>query len=175
LTQFDIQTFGISSSIPTGIAFVSVTGHLAITDTGRQAVLFVNPSRPGKLKSQLSTGAVESTGPSGLTFFPAGTGLFAVVDSSADEVFILNNNGTLMSRFDTATVLSSTAPQGIAFNPTAETLAIVDNNSDSVSIVSFPGLLDLPYFCECDLNKDGKCNILDYQFFIQDWGCTDCP
>jgi len=28
--------------------------------------------------------------------------------------------------------------------------------------------------CECDLYKDGKCNILDYQLFIQDWGRTDC-
>jgi hypothetical protein len=81
----------------------------------------------------------------------------------------------LMARFDTATVLSSTAPQGIAFNPTAQTLAIVDNNSASVNIVSFPSLLYLPEFCECDLNKDGKCNILDYQRFIQDWGSTDCP
>ena len=28
--------------------------------------------------------------------------------------------------------------------------------------------------CECDLNHDGKCNILDYQGFIQDWGRTNC-
>jgi hypothetical protein len=28
--------------------------------------------------------------------------------------------------------------------------------------------------CECDLNQDGKCNILDYQQFIQDWGRTNC-
>jgi hypothetical protein len=28
--------------------------------------------------------------------------------------------------------------------------------------------------CECDLYKDGKCNILDYQLFIQDWGRTNC-
>ena len=28
--------------------------------------------------------------------------------------------------------------------------------------------------CECDLTKDGKCNILDYQKFIQDWGRTNC-
>ena len=30
------------------------------------------------------------------------------------------------------------------------------------------------YFCECDLNQSGECNILDYQGFIQDWGRTDC-
>jgi len=28
--------------------------------------------------------------------------------------------------------------------------------------------------CECDLNNDGSCNIIDYQSFIQDWGRTDC-
>jgi hypothetical protein len=28
--------------------------------------------------------------------------------------------------------------------------------------------------CECNLNKDQSCNILDYQIFIQDWGRTDC-
>ena len=27
--------------------------------------------------------------------------------------------------------------------------------------------------CQCDLNGDGKCNILDYQLFIQDWGRKD--
>jgi hypothetical protein len=32
----------------------------------------------------------------------------------------------------------------------------------------------LPDPCECDLNHDGKCNILDYQIFIQDWGRTNC-
>jgi len=112
-----------------------------------------------------------------VTFFPGATGHFAVVDSSAiiHEVSILNANGSLMARFDTAEVLSATTPQGIAFNPTAEVLAIVDNTSDTVSFVSFPGLLDLPESCDCDLNKDGACNILDYQRFIQDWGRRDCP
>jgi hypothetical protein len=28
--------------------------------------------------------------------------------------------------------------------------------------------------CECNLNGDGSCNILDYQIFIQDWGRTNC-
>ena len=29
--------------------------------------------------------------------------------------------------------------------------------------------------CECDLNHDGACNILDWPYFIEDWGRTDCP
>ena len=30
------------------------------------------------------------------------------------------------------------------------------------------------HFCECDLNQDGRCNILDWPYFIEDWGCTNC-
>jgi hypothetical protein len=29
--------------------------------------------------------------------------------------------------------------------------------------------------CECDLNHDGSCNILDWPPFIEDWGRSDCP
>ena len=28
--------------------------------------------------------------------------------------------------------------------------------------------------CECNLNSDHSCNILDYQLFIQDWGRINC-
>ena len=28
--------------------------------------------------------------------------------------------------------------------------------------------------CECDLNQDGSCNILDWPYFIEDWGRSDC-
>jgi hypothetical protein len=31
-----------------------------------------------------------------------------------------------------------------------------------------------PEPCECDLNHDGACNILDWPFFIQDWGRINC-
>jgi hypothetical protein len=27
--------------------------------------------------------------------------------------------------------------------------------------------------CECDLNHDGVCDILDWPLFIEDWGKTD--
>lgn len=29
--------------------------------------------------------------------------------------------------------------------------------------------------CACDLNQDGKCNVLDWPAFMKDWGRTDCP
>jgi C1A family cysteine protease len=28
--------------------------------------------------------------------------------------------------------------------------------------------------CGCDLNQDGSCNILDWPYFIEDWGRSDC-
>jgi hypothetical protein len=31
-----------------------------------------------------------------------------------------------------------------------------------------------PHFCECDFNQDGSCNILDWPYFIEDWGRDDC-
>ncbi|RPJ04459.1 MAG: hypothetical protein EHM37_23035 [Deltaproteobacteria bacterium] len=175
LGRLDTATFGINTSVLTGIAYSSASGDTALTDSNRDAVLFVNPARPGRLKSQLSTAAVGSASPSGLTFFPQATGLFAVVDDSADEVFIVNASGSLMGRFDTALVLTATVPSGIAYNPTNLTLAITDNNSDQVKILSFPILNNFAEFCDCDLNKDGSCNILDYQRFIQDWGRSNCP
>ena len=29
--------------------------------------------------------------------------------------------------------------------------------------------------CECDLNSDGKCDMLDWLLFGEDWGRIDCP
>jgi hypothetical protein len=33
----------------------------------------------------------------------------------------------------------------------------------------------VPQPCECDLNNDGVCDMLDFFLFGQDWGSTDCP
>ncbi len=45
------------------------------------------------------------------------------------------------------------------------------NHDGKCNILDYntPGIV-----CECDLNRDGRCNILDYQQFIQDWGNTKC-
>ena len=43
---------------------------------------------------------------------------------------------------------------------------------------NLPGNLGVVYVgddaCECNLNFDNSCNILDYQLFIQNWGSTTC-
>jgi hypothetical protein len=41
------------------------------------------------------------------------------------------------------------------------------------TVIGHVGLAAL-HRCKCDLNHDGKCNILDYQIFIQEWGYTTC-
>jgi hypothetical protein len=35
--------------------------------------------------------------------------------------------------------------------------------------------LDQGVTCECDLNTDGRCDMVDWLLFGQDWGRTDCP
>ena len=35
-------------------------------------------------------------------------------------------------------------------------------------------LLGTPLPCECDLNHDSRCDMLDWLLFGQDWGRTDC-
>jgi hypothetical protein len=43
---------------------------------------------------------------------------------------------------------------------------------------NLPGTIGVVYVgedaCECDLNNDGSCNILDWPNFIEDWGSSDC-
>ncbi len=78
-----------------------------------------------------------------------------------------------------STIIGSTANDGshpwTAAAPLSTQCRIrVTSTSDS----SFTDVSDANFniadVCECDLNKDGKCNILDYQLFIQDWGRTNC-
>jgi hypothetical protein len=52
---------------------------------------------------------------------------------------------------------------------------IVEYGSEVISLE--PGhsiLVETLQECECDLNGDGSCNILDWPYFIQDWGSTNC-
>jgi nitrous oxidase accessory protein NosD len=48
-----------------------------------------------------------------------------------------------------------------------------DRINDSVDFLPFSWAC--ANICECDLNRSGGCNILDYQILIQDWGRADCP
>ena len=54
--------------------------------------------------------------------------------------------------------------------------AIGTSSSDSYS--NYAGfiwaLIGAPLPCECDLNHDSRCDMLDWLLFGQDWGRTDC-
>ena len=115
-----------------------------------------------------------SNAPAGFVLIPD-TGTAAVVDNSADEVFVANSNGVLQARFDIAWF--SLQSQGIAYNSSASVFAILDNGNDQVSFLDLPSLVPvLPGdSCECDLNEDGRCDGRDWLLFFPDWGRTDCP
>jgi hypothetical protein len=170
--QFDIGTFGIGSNEPYGITYIADRNYFAIADSGKDAAFMFDPAWSGRIVEQFSLSAVLSTSTTGITFVPS-SDTFAVVDNSADEAFVVNRQGVLQARFDTS--LFATNPQGIAFNTIDETFAIVDANDREVSFLSLPSLVIPVTICACDLNHDGACNILDWPYFIENWGRTDCP
>jgi DNA-binding beta-propeller fold protein YncE len=176
LSQFDTKTFGVNIVYLRGIASIpggkSTTGQFDILSYSSSGVKRVDPAIPGRIQSQFGTNAFNFNNPEGITQID-GTGNLAMVDNSKDDAFITDSRGVLLALFDTAPF--SANPRGIAFDSDTGTIAIVDPSSDLVTILDLPGLLLLPELCACDLNNDGKCNILDYQLFIQDWGCTTCP
>jgi hypothetical protein len=79
------------------------------------------------------------------------------------------NSGWITATSWNSTGLSSSTPY--SFRVKAR-----NGNSAETGWVSLGSATTLPPgdVCECDLVKDGKCNILDYQLFIQDWGRSDC-
>jgi DNA-binding beta-propeller fold protein YncE len=171
--QFDIGTFGISSVNPTGVVYLPDERSFVITDANRDAAFILDPSRPGRLRSQASTSAFTSTSPQGIALL-SDTGNAAFVDNSLDEVFITNSDGIILARFDTAPFSSN--PQGIAFDVANELLVILDGTSLNVTFVDLPSLASLPEGCTCDLDgSGGQCNFFDWLIFIESWGRTDCP
>jgi C1A family cysteine protease len=49
---------------------------------------------------------------------------------------------------------------------------LTSGSGDTARTVKLEVLVTAP--CECDLNQDGSCNILDWPYFIEDWGRSDC-
>ena len=176
IDQMDTATFGINSLAPTGIAHLpttlptTTTDQFAITDRNKDAISIVDTSKPDRLAGQFSTSIFNSGYPQGISLISA-NGHFAIIDSTADEVFVVNANGLLQSRFDTSYFSSN--PQGIAFDSDNEVFAIVDSTDDEVTLLNLH--IALPPTCECDLNHDGKCDMEDWLLFGEEWGRTDCP
>ena len=91
------------------------------------------------------TAAAGATNPQGVAQITSGAlvGHFAVVDSTADEVYIFDPDGILKSQFDTG-ALGSTNPQGITYissGPYEGNFALVDNSADKIFVVDTSGVL----------------------------------
>ena len=136
LGQFDLATFGINSISPSGITYLS-TNELIITDNSRNASFIFNTSYPGKLQGQFGLVILGATYPRGITLISS-TGNFAIVCNPGDEVSIVNYDGALQYRFDTAQF--SLNPQGITFDANNEVFAIVDSTDDEVTLLDLPVL-----------------------------------
>ena len=103
----------------------------------------------------------------------SGTDMVAVVDNSADEVFVANSKGVLQARFNTSWF--SLTSQGIAFDSTDNVFAMVDSGDDEVSLLRLPSLLQPSNSCKCDVNDDGDVDGDDLFLFSKEFGRNDCP
>ncbi len=173
--QFDIGRFGINSTAPSGIALLpAATDKFAVSDQGYYGrVVTVDITRPGKTMAQFSTPAVKSLLPTGICLVPS-PAYYAITDSSADGVFVVDPRGILRARFSTS--LFSRNPQGIAYNPDTEVFAIVDSDNDAAYLLQLPGLVipPGPQVCEGDLDRNGDVDGRDLSLFTADFGRIDC-
>lgn len=100
------------------------------------------------------TREVGATNPLGIAYNTS-TKEYAIVDSEADEVFIVDNKGKLISQFDTAGLgTGSTRPQGLAYNSAANQYVIVDDTAGAVFSVSPAGVFQ----SQCDIGGLGITN-----------------
>jgi hypothetical protein len=138
---FDAGTF--SSSSPDGITHIPATCLFAIVDDEDDMVYIVD--RAGIVQGQFSV-APYSNYASGIAYIPEGpyAGHFAIIDDSADKVFMVAySGGSPVAEFSTA-AFGSSYPQGITYvgsGTYAGNLAIVDSNTDYVYFVDFDGVL----------------------------------
>ena len=105
----------------------------------------------------------------------AENGNFAIVDSSADEVFIIDPEVRLKARFDTAGDFSSGDPRGIAYDADNQRFAIVDSADLQVYILDLPALVTPCNPCEDNFDGDNDVDGSDLAVFAADFGRTDCP
>lgn len=136
----DLAAIGITA--PSGIAHDPISNTYAITDTTQDEVFLVDGSVTNgsscNLVGQFDTTTFGSTSPSDVAYLP-GTDEFAVVDSSADEVFLVSKLGVLADQFDTASGFGSTNPTGIVYDFTNDRYHVVDSSADEQLIVDARG------------------------------------
>ncbi len=66
---------------------------------------------------------------------------------------------------------SSVYPVGRVIRQSIQAGTLTSNNT-VINLVVSTGTTAA---CECDLNKDGRCNMIDWTLFGRNWGRTNCP
>jgi hypothetical protein len=89
-------------------------------------------------------------------------------NSQANKVWLNDGTGAFT---DNGQNLGNSESLGVA-------LGDVDGDGDLDAFVTNAGQPNQVYesvkVCRCDLNADGKCDMLDWLLFGEDWGATDC-
>jgi DNA-binding beta-propeller fold protein YncE len=174
IEELDINIFGLSSYTPYHIALDTFSNQLIFSDITGFAVSFLEPMNPVKLKKQLSTSAAGCTNPVGIGYVPENQRLL-ITDMVKDEVFVIDQCGSLKARFDTAGVLYSNTPNGIAYDPNNQIFALVDTEDHRINLLKLPALTKGVNRCEGDFDQDGDVDGLDLSTFAANFGRTDCP
>jgi len=129
---------------PTGVAYVASgtrADHLAAVNQTIAELEFYDLS--GTLAGSFSVTAIGSAVPTGVTFIGATAGgvyddHLAISDSNADMVFLVTQDGTLVSSFDTSSF--SLRTNDLAHIPGTDKLLLIDRDG-IVFIVDFTGTM----------------------------------
>ncbi len=174
IEQLNINVFGLSSYAPYHIELDTSSNQLLFSDINGYAVSFLEAINPVKLKKQLSTSAAGCTKPVGIGYVPENQTLL-ITDNVKDEVFVIDQYGSLKARFDSAGVLYSNEPLGIAYDPNNQIFALVDWEDHRINLLKLPALTKSVNRCEGDFDQDGDVDGMDLSTFAADFGRTDCP
>ncbi len=152
------RTTGVTepwSNEPTGASWNENNNHLYVSDdTGTRGVYDVDPGGDGfygtgdDSVTQFDLGAFGASDPEGVAYDPLTGDIFIIV-GAAREVYqvdpgpdgLFNNIGdTIVNNFDVRTY-GANDPEGIAYNPFANTLLVLDHSSQMVYEVDKAGAL----------------------------------
>jgi hypothetical protein len=158
-----------TTPLPTPFGTISATGTVAVRSTSDPELALAGSS--GNVFNILGNSTAEMTFDfdiESVTFVYGGNIGSILVEARdaggavVDDFYQANTYGGQPAGPQT---LSGAGIRSLYWDDPGNSFAALDN----LCILAKP--TDL---CECDLNHDGKCNILDYQAFIQDWGRTNC-
>ncbi|MCA9490672.1 MAG: hypothetical protein KC621_12160 [Myxococcales bacterium] len=126
--QCDLAAPGVTGG--QGIAYDAVAGVFAVVDSTADRVFTVDRSvtngGPCNVLGSFDTSAFGATNPSDIAWVSA-TDELAILDSTADEVFVVDKTGVLQDRFDTGNGFGATTPTGLVYDVLSSRYQVVDS------------------------------------------------